>query len=104
MAHDLVLHGARLLTGADPVTQPAPVAADGWVAVAGGRVAALGHGAPPEAGERLDVLGDWLAPGYVDVHVHGGAGGDVMAPDATAATPYAGSTRATAPPRCSPRP
>ena len=84
MAHDLVLHGARLLTGADPVTQPAPVAADGWVAVAGGRVAALGHGAPPEAGERLDVLGDWLAPGYVDVHVHGGAGGDVMAPDATA--------------------
>ena len=87
VAHDLVLHGARLLTGADPVTQPgpaAPVAADGWVAVAGGRVAALGHGAPPEAAERLDVEGDWLAPGYVDVHVHGGAGGDVMAPDATA--------------------
>ena len=87
VAHDLVLHGARLLTGVDPVTQPAPaapVAADGWVAVAGGRVAALGHGAPPEAAERLDVEGDWLAPGYVDVHVHGGAGGDVMAPDATA--------------------
>ena len=84
VAHDLVLHGARLLTGADPVTQPAPVAADGWVAVAGGRVAALGHGVPPEAAERFDVEGDWLAPGYVDVHVHGGAGGDVMAPDATA--------------------
>jgi N-acetylglucosamine-6-phosphate deacetylase len=51
------------------------------VAVADGRIAALGHGVPPEAAERLDVGGDWLAPGYVDVHVHGGAGGDVMATD-----------------------
>jgi N-acetylglucosamine-6-phosphate deacetylase len=76
-AHDLVLHGARLLTGADPPTG----AADGWVAVAGGRVAALGHGVPPDAAERIDVEGDWLVPGFVDVHVHGGAGGDVMAPD-----------------------
>ena len=77
MAHDLVLHGARLLTGEEP---PTP-SADGWVAVADGRVAALGHGVPPEAAERVDVGGDWLAPGYVDVHVHGGAGGDVMSPD-----------------------
>jgi N-acetylglucosamine-6-phosphate deacetylase len=77
MGHDLVLHGARLLTGDAP---PAP-SADGWVAVAEGRIAALGHGVPPEAAERVDVGGDWLAPGYVDVHVHGGAGGDVMAPE-----------------------
>jgi N-acetylglucosamine-6-phosphate deacetylase len=77
VAHDLVLHGARLLTGEDP---SAP-SADWWVAVAGGRIAGLGHGVPPDAAERLDVGGDWLAPGYVDVHVHGGAGGDVMATD-----------------------
>jgi N-acetylglucosamine-6-phosphate deacetylase len=77
VAHDLVLHGARLLTGTDePVRTP-----DGWVAVAGGRVAALGHGVPPDGAEQVDVEGDWLAPGYVDVHVHGGAGGDVMALD-----------------------
>jgi N-acetylglucosamine-6-phosphate deacetylase len=84
VAHDLVFHGARLFTGADSVTSAAPVAADGWVAFADGRVATLGHGTPPGGAERLDVEGDWLAPGYVDVHVHGGAGGDVMAPDATA--------------------
>lgn len=87
MVKDLVLHGARLLTGADGPTGTAPAAparADGWVAIADGRVAALGRGVPPEAAERLDVGGDWLAPGYVDVHVHGGAGGDVMAPDPTA--------------------
>jgi N-acetylglucosamine-6-phosphate deacetylase len=74
---DLVLHGARLLTGAGGPT----AAPDGWVAVADGRVAALGHGTPPESVEQVDVEGDWVAPGYVDVHVHGGAGGDVTAPD-----------------------
>ena len=87
VVHDLVFHGGRLLTGADgvvPAGPAAPVPADGWVAVAGGRVAALGHGVPPEGAEQMDVEGDWLAPGYVDVHVHGGAGGDVMAPDPAA--------------------
>jgi N-acetylglucosamine-6-phosphate deacetylase len=29
----------------------------------------------------VDVGGDWLAPGFVDVHVHGGAGGDAIAAD-----------------------
>ncbi len=81
MAHDLVLHGARLLTGDGPVPSVDPVETDGWVAVADGRIAALGHGVPPEATERVDVAGDWLAPGYVDVHVHGGSGGDAMASD-----------------------
>jgi N-acetylglucosamine-6-phosphate deacetylase len=76
-AHALVLHGARLVTGEE---QPRPTA-DGWVAVDGGRVSALGHGQPPDAAEGLDLTGDWLASGFVDVHSHGGAGGDVMAPD-----------------------
>jgi N-acetylglucosamine-6-phosphate deacetylase len=76
-AHALVLHGARLLTG-DGVARPA---ADGWVAIDHGRVSALGYADPPEAADRVDVAGDWLAPGFVDLHSHGGAGGDVMAPD-----------------------
>jgi N-acetylglucosamine-6-phosphate deacetylase len=77
VAHDLVLHGARLLTGEDA----SAFSSDEWVAVDDGRVAALGHGVPPDAAERVDVAGDWLAPGFVDVHSHGGAGGDVMAAD-----------------------
>jgi N-acetylglucosamine-6-phosphate deacetylase len=76
---ELVLHGARLLTG-DRV-DPTP---DGWVAVSAGRVVALGYGDPPAAATTGDLEGDWLAPGYVDVHVHGGAGGDVMADDPAA--------------------
>ncbi|MBO0846827.1 MAG: N-acetylglucosamine-6-phosphate deacetylase [Nocardioides sp.] len=74
---DLVLHGARLITGHDSP----PPASDGWVAVLDGRIAGLGTGEPPAATDSVDVGGDWLAPGYVDVHMHGGAGGDVMAPD-----------------------
>jgi N-acetylglucosamine-6-phosphate deacetylase len=83
MSQDLVLHGARLVTGDEDRTTAGPVhtPADGWVAVADGRVSALGHGEPPDAREALDVEGDWVAPGFVDVHVHGGAGGDLMAPD-----------------------
>jgi N-acetylglucosamine-6-phosphate deacetylase len=80
-SHALVLRGGRLL--ADP-TADGPVAAtpsDGWVAVDDGLVAALGTGEPPTAAEVVDVGGDWLVPGFVDVHVHGGAGGDVMSPD-----------------------
>lgn len=88
MVHDLVLHGARLLVGGEPMpsttltASPGPV--DGWVAVSGGRVAAIGHGTAPDGLERVDVGGDWLAPGYVDVHVHGGARGDVMSADRAA--------------------
>jgi N-acetylglucosamine-6-phosphate deacetylase len=80
---DLVLHGARLITGTDGFSprERAETRADGWVAISDGRVAGLGAGEPPAAMESVDVVGDWLAPGYVDVHVHGGAGGDVMSPD-----------------------
>lgn len=73
---DLVLHGARLTTGGSSVP-------DAWVAVRGGLVSALGAGTPPGADAAVDVDGDWLAPGFVDVHVHGGGGGDFMSDDAT---------------------
>jgi N-acetylglucosamine-6-phosphate deacetylase len=82
VAHDLVLHGARLLTGEQRASTVEPVdGSTGWVAVDGGRVTALGDGVPPQGREQVDVAGDWLAPGFVDVHVHGGARGDVMAPE-----------------------
>src|ERR1700735_5029197 len=28
--------------------------------------------------EIIDCTGDYLSPGFVDIHVHGGAGGDYM--------------------------
>src|SRR5690242_18634414 len=48
---------------------------DGHVALEGERIVAVGPGRPAGA---LDVGGGYLCPGFVDLHVHGGAGADFM--------------------------
>ena len=53
----------------------------GWVRARGGRVAALGTGAAPRPcdGERvIDAGGLVVAPGFLDIHIHGAAGRDMM--------------------------
>jgi N-acetylglucosamine-6-phosphate deacetylase len=40
-------------------------------------------GAPPKHAQVIDARGGYIAPGFVDIHVHGGAGADFM--DGTAA-------------------
>jgi N-acetylglucosamine-6-phosphate deacetylase len=74
---DLLLAGARVLTPWDDL-------GEGWVAVSAGRIEAVGSGAPPPAGATVDLGGRLLAPGYVDVHVHGGGGAHFMGGDADA--------------------
>jgi N-acetylglucosamine-6-phosphate deacetylase len=54
---------------------------DGYVLVEGGRIQGVGQGSPGPAAslrETVDLRGDYLAPGFVDLHVHGGAGADFM--------------------------
>src|SRR5262245_20773236 len=61
--------------------------ANGRVAVDGPRIAAVSASAPHPASafdEVIDLEGGYLAPGYVDLHVHGGAGADFMDGTATA--------------------
>lgn len=53
----------------------------GWIEVAGTTVAATGSGAPPRAPDR-DLGAVTVVPGFVDTHVHGGAGADFSAADA----------------------
>jgi N-acetylglucosamine-6-phosphate deacetylase len=67
-----VLSGARMVT-------PGGVVA-GWLEVSGGRIAALGPGDPPHPADR-DLGGQWLVPGFVDIHVHGGARASYMSGD-----------------------
>ena len=73
---DLILTG-RVLT---------PFDEHGWVAVADGRIEAVGSGSPPSAAETRDLAGHVIAPGFVDLHVHGGGGAHFMSgdPDACA--------------------
>ncbi|MCI0640519.1 MAG: N-acetylglucosamine-6-phosphate deacetylase [Gemmataceae bacterium] len=47
------------------------------VEVHDGRVRAVGAGYPFGT-QNIDLQGDYLAPGFIDLHVHGGAGHDFM--------------------------
>src|SRR5215472_11277235 len=54
---------------------------NGQVEIEGGRISAIRQspGLPATVGEHdKDLQGGYLVPGYVDLHVHGGAGADFM--------------------------
>src|SRR3954468_16731509 len=56
----------------------------GWLATDGSRIAAFGEGRPPAAAPgqvRVDGRGGLLLPGFVDVHLHGAVGYEVMDAD-----------------------
>ena len=49
------------------------------VRIRDGRIAETGTGLCPEAGEKVtDLAGDYLLPGFVDVHIHAFGGRDTM--------------------------
>jgi N-acyl-D-amino-acid deacylase len=62
--YELVLRGGTVLDG----TGAAGVTAD--LALAEGRVAAIGRLAPGSGAEEIDVAGLAVAPGFIDVHTH----------------------------------
>ena len=57
---------------------------DGWLETTGSMITAIGPGEPPGPPDR-HVAGRWVVPGFVDIHVHGGAGADYISGDQTAA-------------------
>jgi N-acetylglucosamine-6-phosphate deacetylase len=63
------------------VVLPDRLLADGAVTVEDGRiqtVTAAPGARPPAAASVFDLRGGYLTPGYIDLHVHGGAGADFM--------------------------
>ncbi len=67
----VLVHSVRLF-GSATVDSDRP---DGWALLDGGRVVAAGVGADrPSAGETVDGGNGCLAPGFIDIHGHGGAG------------------------------
>jgi N-acetylglucosamine-6-phosphate deacetylase len=63
-----VLSAPRIVT-------PEGVLSPGWIRVTGDRIDAVGAGAPGPSSAVDPVPGTWVVPGFVDAHVHGGAGG-----------------------------
>ena len=72
----LAVTNARLLSPGDPERRVTVLAEDGRIT----RLLDDGAAIPPGA-RVLDAAGAYVAPGFIDVHVHGGAGSDFM--DAT---------------------
>lgn len=75
----LLIHNAHLLTPLGPW----PI---GWLLTEGRRIRQMGAGRPPEfsAGtvtRAIDAQGLTLAPGFIDLHVHGAVGFEVMDAD-----------------------
>jgi allantoinase len=82
---ELVVRGRLALPGSEPVP--------GALAVAGGRIAAVGErDAPLEAEEELDVGEAVVLPGVVDVHVHTRSAADEGIEAATRAAAAGGVT------------
>ena len=59
---DMIIRGNVVLT--DRIIE------DGYVAVSGETIMAVGRGEPPAAGETYDARGAWIFPGAVDGQVH----------------------------------
>ena len=62
----LLLAGGRVVT-------PGGVLSPGWIRLDGSVIDAVGPGAAPEP-PAVDLRGQWVLPGFVDLHVHGGGG------------------------------
>ncbi len=67
----LCIHNARLVLTDRVVDR-------GWVFVEDELIKAVGQGIPPEGHDRVDAKGFCLAPGFIDLHVHGGGGSDFL--------------------------
>ncbi|MBV8142110.1 MAG: N-acetylglucosamine-6-phosphate deacetylase [Verrucomicrobia bacterium] len=54
------------------------IADHGWVLVKDDLIDTVAQGVPPDRYERIDAEGDYLAPGFIDLHVHGGNGSEFL--------------------------
>jgi N-acetylglucosamine-6-phosphate deacetylase len=74
---DLIITASHLYTPLERVERPLVFVEDGVIA----DIVSLESRETP-SGVRLMDLGDaYLVPGFIDIHIHGGAGHDVMEPD-----------------------
>ena len=73
MTQSILITNARVIT-------PTVEWPNGWLLTHGKQIALMGSAPPPDlsADEVIDAQGLTLLPGFIDVHVHGGVGHEVM--------------------------
>lgn len=62
-----------MLLSAQRVVTPARILAPGWLLLGSDRILEVGEGPPPRTPD-LDLRDATVAPGFIDLHVHGGGG------------------------------
>jgi N-acetylglucosamine-6-phosphate deacetylase len=77
----LLIHNARLFT-------PPPTGLPGWLLAENGLIRAIGFGKTPDFSsddslQSLNAQGQMLLPGFIDLHVHGAMGHEIMDASAT---------------------
>jgi len=70
----IAITAATLFTPLERIEQPLVLVEDGSVV----EVTSRAHREAPAGSRGLDFPGGILAPGFIDIHIHGGAGHDVM--------------------------
>src|SRR5260370_35340135 len=75
-----VMTAENLVTPAEWIDAPIVIVEDGRIVAVESR-SAIGI---PGGARQIDFPGLTLAPGFIDIHVHGGAGHDAMTADAAA--------------------
>lgn len=78
------------LITASALVGPERILAPGWLAVDGERIVGLGEGEPARPAD-LDLGDLTIAPGYVDIHCHGGGGAAFTVGDPNQAATAAGA-------------
>jgi N-acetylglucosamine-6-phosphate deacetylase len=68
----------ELLVRGGTLILPESLCPNGWLLIRQGRIAAVGQGSCPTVAAEVDATAYWVAPGFVDIHVHGGGGADFM--------------------------
>jgi N-acetylglucosamine-6-phosphate deacetylase len=68
---------ANYVLSARRVATPVEIVQDGFVVVEGGSVRQVGRGSRPYAATTVHLGDLMIAPGFIDVHVHGGGGAQV---------------------------
>ena len=79
----IAITAATLFTPLERIEQPLLLVEDGCLV----EVTSRAHRELPRGSRLLDFPGSILAPGFIDIHVHGGAGHDVMEAAAGALPP-----------------
>jgi N-acetylglucosamine-6-phosphate deacetylase len=82
---------SQVLAGACLVTADQMIAS-GWVEISGGVIIGVGAGTPPRPAD-VTFDGGYLAPGFIDIHSHGGGGASVIGADPDAVARFARAHR-----------